>query len=117
MRIVPAKVRAGEAPSDAVGFLRAAAGAFEDRADEALHRLRLDADLPARAADRGARAHTAVAVHAPASANTPTLPLVMQIPASGCVPPLLHAGFGACVRLAAAAHARVSASAPAHAAL
>ena len=55
MRIMPAKICAGEPPCDTAGLLGIAAGALEDRTDEALHRLRIDIDLSVRAADRGFR--------------------------------------------------------------
>ena len=54
VRIVSAKIRAGEPPRDAVGLLGVAAGALEDGADEALHRGRIDMNLTVGAADRAA---------------------------------------------------------------
>ena len=68
MRIVPTEVGAGEPPRDAPGLLGIAAGALEDRADEALHRRCGDADLSVRAADRGDPVHRRVPAHPRASA-------------------------------------------------
>ena len=68
MRVVPAEVRAGEMPRDTPGLLGVAAGALEDRADEALHGRCVDEDLPVRAADRGARTDHRIPAHPRASA-------------------------------------------------
>ena len=48
--VVSAKIGAGEPPRDAMGLFRIAAGAFEDRAHEPLHRRRIHAHLPLGAA-------------------------------------------------------------------
>ena len=56
VRVVSAQIGAGEPPCDATGLLGIAAGAFEDRADESLHRRRIDVDLTVRAVNRGVRA-------------------------------------------------------------
>ena len=68
MRIVPAEVGAGEPPRDAPGLLGIAAGALEDRADETLHRRRVDVDLSVRATDRGNPVHRRAPAHPRASA-------------------------------------------------
>ena len=65
MGIVSAEIRAGESPRDAAGLLGIAAGAFEDRTDEAFHRRGIDVNLTVRAADGGIR----VAAHPRASAT------------------------------------------------
>ena len=53
VRIVSAKIGAGEPPCDASGFHRIAAGVLEDAGHEALHRPGVDVDLSVRPANRG----------------------------------------------------------------
>ena len=70
VRIVSAKIGAGEPPCDAAGLHRVAPGVLEDPGHEALHGPGFDVDLSVRPADRGdgprrhARASAMAAAHA-----------------------------------------------------